>query len=161
MEFSRQEYWSGLPFPSPVDLPDPGIEPTSPALQADALTSEPSGKPKGGFKQLRIREGRGYRNKRNDQRLVQPPDRVRVPTERNMHNNVFEVFFRTGAPTQVEDGNFRLNTRFLEHSSVASPPTNQRGHKPCNPHLKCCLLFLGTSDDHPVRSLFGSCLFHL
>ena len=39
--FSRQEYWSGLPFPSPGDLPDPGIEPGSPALQADALPSEP------------------------------------------------------------------------------------------------------------------------
>ena len=46
MGFSRQEYWSGLPFPSPGDLPNPGIEPTSPALQADALTSEPPGKPK-------------------------------------------------------------------------------------------------------------------
>ena len=45
MEFSRQEYWSGLPFPSPGDLPDPGIEPRSPALWADALTSEPPGKP--------------------------------------------------------------------------------------------------------------------
>ena len=44
MEFSRQEYWSGLPFPSPGDLPDPGIEPGSPALQADALLSEPPGK---------------------------------------------------------------------------------------------------------------------
>ena len=43
--FSRQEYWSGLPFPSPGDLPDPGIEPGSPALQADALPSEPPGKP--------------------------------------------------------------------------------------------------------------------
>ena len=42
MGFSRQEYWSGLPFPSPGDLPDPGIEPRSPALQADALTSEPT-----------------------------------------------------------------------------------------------------------------------
>ena len=41
MGFSRQEYWSGLPFPSPGDLPDPGIEPSSPALQADALPSEP------------------------------------------------------------------------------------------------------------------------
>ena len=41
MEFSRQEYWSGLPFPSPGDLSDPGIEPGSPALQADALPSEP------------------------------------------------------------------------------------------------------------------------
>ena len=41
MGFSRQEYWSGLPFPSPGDLPDPGIEPGSPALQADGLPSEP------------------------------------------------------------------------------------------------------------------------
>ena len=40
MGFSRQEYWSGLPFPSAGDLPDPGIKPRSPALQAEALTSE-------------------------------------------------------------------------------------------------------------------------
>ena len=45
MEFSGQEYWSGLPFPSPGDLPDPGMEPGSPALQADSLPSEPPGKP--------------------------------------------------------------------------------------------------------------------
>ena len=45
MGFSRQEYWSGLPFPSPEDLPDPGIKPRYPALQADTLTSEPPGKP--------------------------------------------------------------------------------------------------------------------
>ena len=44
MEFSRQEYWSGLPFPSLGDLPDPGMEPRSPALQADSLPSEPPGK---------------------------------------------------------------------------------------------------------------------
>ena len=42
---SRQEYWSGLLFPCPGDLPNPGIEPRSPALEADALTSEPPGKP--------------------------------------------------------------------------------------------------------------------
>ena len=47
MVFPRQEYWSGLPFPSPEDLPDPGIEPGFPALQADSLTSEPPGKPPG------------------------------------------------------------------------------------------------------------------
>ena len=41
MEFSRQQYWSGLPFPSPGYLPDPGIEPRSPTLQADTLLSEP------------------------------------------------------------------------------------------------------------------------
>ena len=40
MEFSRQKYWSGLPFPSPGDLPNPGMEPGSPALQADSLLSE-------------------------------------------------------------------------------------------------------------------------
>ena len=44
MGFSRQEYWSGLPFPSPGDLPDSGIEPGFPVLEADALTSEPPGK---------------------------------------------------------------------------------------------------------------------
>ena len=45
MEFSRQEWWNGLLFPSPGDLPNPGIEPGSPALQANALPSEPPGKP--------------------------------------------------------------------------------------------------------------------
>ena len=49
IEFSRQEYWSGFPCPSPGDLPDPGVGPGSPALQADYLLSEPPGKP---FKQL-------------------------------------------------------------------------------------------------------------
>ena len=44
MGFSRQEYWSGLTFLSPEDLPDPGIKPRSPALQADSLLSEPPGK---------------------------------------------------------------------------------------------------------------------
>ena len=41
----RQEYWRGLPFPTPGDLPNPGIEPKSPALQADSLLTEPPGKP--------------------------------------------------------------------------------------------------------------------
>ena len=54
MGFSRQEYWSGLPFPSPGDLLNPRIEPRPPALQADALTSEPPGKP-----QLAPKEGHG------------------------------------------------------------------------------------------------------
>ena len=45
MEFSRKEYWNGLPFPPPGDLPDPGIEPISPALQVDSFTTEPPGKP--------------------------------------------------------------------------------------------------------------------
>ena len=55
MGFSRQEYRSGLPFPSPGDLPNPGIEPGSPALEADALTSEPPGKT--------IKPGNAWENK--------------------------------------------------------------------------------------------------
>ena len=46
MEFSRQAYWSGLPFPSPENLPYPGIKPGSPALQANSLPTEPQGKPR-------------------------------------------------------------------------------------------------------------------
>ena len=45
MEFFRQEHWSGFPYLPPGDLPDPGIEPASPALQVDSLPAEPSGKP--------------------------------------------------------------------------------------------------------------------
>ena len=56
MGFSRQEYWSGLAFPSPGELPNPGIEPGSPTLQADALPSEPPGKP------IRVLRGIKWKN---------------------------------------------------------------------------------------------------
>ena len=52
MEFSRPEYWSGSPFPSPGYLPNPGIKLRSPALQADSLPAEPPGKPKSSLKEL-------------------------------------------------------------------------------------------------------------
>ena len=55
-EFSRQECWSGLPFPSPGDLPNPGIKPESPALQADTLPSEPPGKPQSHYMQNKIHD---------------------------------------------------------------------------------------------------------
>ena len=45
MGFPRQEYWSGWPFPSPGDLPDPGMEPSPPALAGGFFTTEPPGKP--------------------------------------------------------------------------------------------------------------------
>ena len=54
MEFSRQEYWSGLPFSTPGDLPDPGIEPISPALQADSLLLSHRGSPKKAIRVLKI-----------------------------------------------------------------------------------------------------------
>ena len=102
--------------------------------------------PKGGFKQLLIREGRGYRNRRNNQRLVEPPDRVLVPTQRNMHNNVFEPppRWRMVSSDRTQDS---WSTALLPHHQQI-----KKGHKPCNPHPKCCLLFPGTRDNHPVRS---------
>ena len=91
MEYSSQEPWSGLPFHSPGDLPDPGIKPRSPTLQADALPSEPLGKPQSQIPFL-IKRNQGsleewmipvqgqeidepgisycIRNQRNDQRLL-------------------------------------------------------------------------------------------
>ena len=58
MEFSRPEYWSGWLFPSPGDLPSPGIEPRSPTLQADSLPIEPQGKPKNtGVSSLSLLQG--------------------------------------------------------------------------------------------------------
>ena len=63
MEFSRPEYWSGYSFPSLGDLPNPGIKPSSPALQADSLPAEPQGKPK------RVLKGeRKFRNKEGGKR---------------------------------------------------------------------------------------------
>ena len=56
MGFSRQEYWSGLPFLSPGDLPNLGIGPRSPSLQADSLPSEPPGKPQLGHEKLENHE---------------------------------------------------------------------------------------------------------
>ena len=53
MGFPRQEYWSGLPFPSPGDLPHPGIEPESPALAGGFFTAEPPGKPYSNTKELK------------------------------------------------------------------------------------------------------------
>ena len=55
MGFSRQEYWSGLPFPSPGDLPDPGTEPASPVLAGRFFTTEPPGKPINGVVCMRAK----------------------------------------------------------------------------------------------------------
>ena len=69
---------------------------------------------------------------------------------RSIHNNVFE-FYKTGAPTQVKNGNFSLST--IPGVPLCCLTTNQseESHTPYSPHPKCCLLFLGPSDDHPFR----------
>ena len=65
MGLSKQEYWSGLPFPSPEDLPDPGIEPLSPALAGRFFTTESSGKPQGlrGLKSDKEMAEQGYQHR--------------------------------------------------------------------------------------------------
>ena len=75
MGFSRQEYWSGLPFPSPGDLPDPGIEPRSPALQAEALLPEPSGKLRD---EIIKRETGPPKNKRSIKKMPYKTKMVRI-----------------------------------------------------------------------------------
>ena len=75
MGFSKQEYWSGWPFPAPGDLPDPGIKPGSCALQADSLLSEPPGKPQnileGSKKEVvRKKEGQGQRVQGKDRNVL-------------------------------------------------------------------------------------------
>ena len=65
MGFSRQEYWSGSRFPSPGDLPDPGMEPRYRVFQADTLTSEPPGKPFKGLVPLLLLKEKGKKKKKN------------------------------------------------------------------------------------------------
>ena len=70
MDSSRPEYWSGQPFPTPGDLPNPGIEPRSPALQVDSLPGEPTGKPKNiGVGSLSLLQG-SFPTQKSDQGLL-------------------------------------------------------------------------------------------
>ena len=71
MGSSRQEYWSGLPFSSPWGLPDPGIDPRSPTLQADSLPSEPPGKGMGEFAYMKKRK-----KKKNSNSFCSPEQTV-------------------------------------------------------------------------------------
>ena len=66
MELSRQEYWSRVPFPFPGDLPDPEIEPTSPALAGKFFTTEPPGKPRHNIRKGRRKEKETKENRAQD-----------------------------------------------------------------------------------------------
>ena len=70
MEFSRQEYWSGLPFASPGDLPDPGIEPRSPTLWAGSSPSEPPGKPQRAYTNKKIKPPVGRLKKKGHEFII-------------------------------------------------------------------------------------------
>ena len=77
----RQEYWSGLTFPSPGDLPDPGIEPKSPTLQADSLLSEPAGEPRPPGTSPHMLSVTDY----NKEKLM-------VPSDNNSNNNNYYYY---------------------------------------------------------------------
>ena len=92
MEFSRQAYWSGFPFASPGDLPNPGIEPGSPALQSDALPSERPGKPKEGIKDL-------INRKKNPEKRGRAKDhRVGAPAQGSSPPPPCQCVLRLGSP---------------------------------------------------------------
>ena len=80
--FSRQEYWSGLPFPSPGDLPNAGIEPRSPTLQADSLMSEPPGKFIVMFKPNSLSLVRMLRDKMSSTPFLKHEKQVSMPSQR-------------------------------------------------------------------------------
>ena len=87
--FSRQEYCSGLPFPFPRELPNPGIKPRSLALQADALTSEPLGKPHEVEKDSLFVRQKGAQQKNNSVRI--PEDLMRDFLIVVLKNGVFPI----------------------------------------------------------------------
>ena len=117
MGFSRQEYWNGLPFPSPGDLPDPGIEPRSPALQVDSLLSEPPGK----FLLL----------------TVLSPYRSLCPLQ-------YSFFFFFNLATQLVGSHFPDQGLNLGHSSK-SPESQPLGHQGIRP-LQYSLCTAATQD---------------
>ena len=76
MEFSRQDHWSVLPFPFPGDLPDPGIQPGSPALQADSLPLSHQGSPKGRAQRFQVRAGPEELGLSQEKRAIQAPSNL-------------------------------------------------------------------------------------
>ena len=112
MEFSRPEYWSGLPFPSPGDLPNPGIKPRSPALQADSLPAEPPGNTKNiGVGSLSLLQGI-FPTQESNQGLL------------NYRQMLYQLSYQ-GSPT------WQLITK--TNKSQAGFPPHTHTHQPCGP----------------------------
>ena len=115
MEFSRQEYWSGLPFPSPGDLPNTGIKPRSPALWEDALLSEPPGN-------LSIYADYIMQNARPDE------SQARIKTARiNIYNLRYEDYITLMAGSEEELKNLLI--RVKQESENASLKLNMKNTK--------------------------------
>ena len=106
MGFSRQEYWSGLPFPSPGDLPDSGIEPRSPALADRFFTIEPCGKP---YIKSQARE-----IKRNRILYDTPPRVMETKTKINKWDLIKLKSFCTGKEMIKQKGNLKYRRKYLQ-----------------------------------------------
>ena len=107
MELSRPEYWTGYPFPSPGDLPNPGIKSRSPTLQADSLPAEPPGKPKNtGVGSLSLL-----------QRSSRPRNRIRAFC---MEGKILYQLSYQGGPTPDESNNNSLNTIHVIYIHISS-----------------------------------------
>ena len=104
MEFSRPEYWSGEPFPSPADLPNPGTEPRSPALQADSSPAKPQGKP---FNEKSMSK-RGTQQAGASNKAVSSGENG--PAASNRHGIGQEAVGEAGGP-QAANGNRRQRDR--------------------------------------------------
>ena len=114
MGFSRQEYWSGLPFPSPGDLPDPGIEPRASTLQADALPSKPPGKLQNDWARKPLLNSlvkiylnsktRSYFRILNKWNFISHLIVMQVPTDVNLHRQIWQEVL----PNFCDDIHWRL-----------------------------------------------------
>ena len=118
MGLARQEYWSGLPFPFPGDLPNPGMAPRSSALQADALTSEPPGKrPLGPYRMHQHSNYRGPRRRRKKKGYEKIFEEIIVENFPNMEKEIVnQVQEAQRVPYRI---NPRRNTP-VQFSSVQS-----------------------------------------
>ena len=169
MGFSRQEYWSGLPFPSPGDLPNPGIEPGSPALHTDALPSEALGKPDsrlGSFKNLRPLSvanvpdfllGKKRKNKQKKTSVL-GEGRGREEADTYQSHEAQLVFFSLraglppfghGAPSAgregagMRGGGIQVEgARGVKAPKVAEAPTAHPALNPLRPLIRVLLVFL-------------------
>ena len=93
MGFSRQEYWSGLPFPSPGHLPNPGIDPRSPALQADSLPTEPANRQDSlGNTGRQLGRNLGFTRLKHRSALSRSPTRWRHHEARTAPSSVFWIY---------------------------------------------------------------------
>ena len=131
MGFSRKEYWSGLPFPFPGDLPNPGIEPRSPALQTDSLPSELRGKP--AFKYKYVSDGASL----VAQQVKNPPARQETASIPGLERSPGSP--KSGSPISLIKVFWKIKIHICNFQSIQNRIQHKEVLKPC--FLKHCVKF--------------------